>query len=108
MSDPEPRTLRAPDPTLTALARKDAGDTDLMLAHYDERGVPVSHLVKQDEWVIACGVTTDYATHWSVAEYARWFTVPCRECFPYAPPPGGELMGGQVAYWDDLAWQVQP
>ena len=83
--------LRAPDPTLTALAATDAGDTDLMLAHYDEEGVPVAHLVQRDAWVVVCGVSEDVATHWSVAEYARWFAVPCRECFPDAPEPGHEF-----------------
>jgi len=89
---------RAPDPTLTAYDGRDVTvydfDADTPVAHrrdlpHGRRGVQV--------WT------------W----HARWFAVPCRECFPDAPAPGHAVannpFGGPFELPDDgLAWQVQP
>ena len=89
--------LRAPDPTLDAL---DA-DVKLYMTGWDERPL-VAHLP---------GGLTDLA--WmEEARDARWFAVPCPECFPDAPPPGhvwGADRGQRHIYRDShLSWQVKP
>lgn len=45
------------------------------------------------------------------ARYARWFAVPCRECFPDAPEPGYlpcDCGRPDHRWWapDGLAWQT--
>ena len=90
--------LRAPDPTLDAL---DA-DVNLYMGGWDARPL-VAHLP-------GC-LPVDFA--WmEEARDARWFAVPCRECFPDAPPPGHKAScppGCQISPgFRPLAWQVQP
>ena len=92
--------LRAPDPTLDAL---DA-DVNLYMGGWDARPL-VAHLP-------GC-LSMDLA--WmEEAQDARWFAVPCRECFPDAPPPGHSLCspdtcgGARGEHMDPhLTWQVQ-
>ena len=90
--------LRAPDPTLDAL---DA-DVNLYMSGWDARPL-VAHLP-------GC-LSMDLA--WmEEAQDARYIAVPCRECFPDAPPPGHKAScppGCQVSPgFRPLAWQVQP
>lgn len=101
--------LRAPDPTLDA-ARKP--DDDYMRPHVGiEQSVrttmPVAHLVVVHDYGLkphaACD---DWPLHFTLSTaYARWFAVPCRDCFTDAPPPGQRTHGGDRPP-DDLAWQV--
>lgn len=92
--------LRAPDPTLTALGAESVklGLGPLPpIAHRHGGCVPETRRVMR-------------------AEYARWFAVPCRECFPDAPPPGtwfsghalvqGQEVPTQTTEDPHLAWQV--
>ena len=85
--------LRAPDPTLDAL---DA-DVNLYMSGWDARPL-VAHLP-------GC-LSTDLA--WmEEAQDARYIAVPCRECFPDAPPRGVDPLNRPNA-GRYLAWQVQP
>jgi len=95
--------LRAPDPTLTAWQ----GD------QFSRRTVEV---VKGEPPVAHCGKDSVCVLHGKLgslmgADRARWFAVPCRECFPDAPPPGHKAScppGCQVPPgFRPLAWQVQ-
>lgn len=105
--------LRAPDPTLDSLGKAfvkvDAGAGI---------GNPIAHLWAAEndpgEYQLACGVDGGFMPQFD-AEWARWFAVPCRECFPDAPEPGRRFVrdaNGEdrsVTYEaGDLAWQVQP
>ena len=95
--------LRAPDPTIDAL---DA-DVNLYMGGWDARPL-VAHLP-------GC-LSMDLA--WmEEARDARWIAVPCRECFPDAPPPGHEFYNlmdqrnrvqTRTRPVKGLAWQVQP
>ena len=94
--------LRAPDPTLDAL---DA-DVNLYMSGWDARPL-VAHLPR-------CP-SMDFA--WmEEARDARWFAVPCRDCFPDAAPPGREFYNlmdqrnrvqVRTRPVKGLAWQVQ-
>jgi hypothetical protein len=107
--------LRAPDPTLD------------QWNHYGEPSQPgvvgfernslsvtrpgTAHLrAKPDErgGDAACGGHYDAILY---ASEARWFAVPCRECFPTAPPPGHAIKQGEhctVTHPDPLlAWQIE-
>jgi len=85
--------LRAPDPTLDAL---DA-DVNLYMGGWDARPL-VAHLP-------GC-LSMDLA--WmEEAQDARYIAVPCRECFPDAPPRGVDPLNRPNA-GRYLAWQVQP
>ena len=97
-----PADLRAPDPMLTALPDRTAVEVE-------EAPVPVAHLSA------TCGYDDRYQHSLQDAEHARWFAVPCRECFPDAPEPGHEFHW--IKRQDDrlrraqrstkhLAWQV--
>ena len=85
--------LRAPDPTVTSLGV--IADVDIELTD-----PPTVH-----------HVTSPCETRWRTvrldALYARWFAVPCRTCFPLAPPPGGLLTTGSGPAPDPyLSWQT--
>ena len=85
--------LRAPDPTLDAL---DTG-VNLYMGGWDARPL-VAHLP-------GC-LSMDLA--WmEEAQDARYIAVPCRECFPDAPPRGVDPLNRPNA-GRYLAWQVQP
>jgi hypothetical protein len=85
--------LRAPDPTLDAL---DA-DVNLYMSGWDARPL-VAHLP-------GC-LSMDLA--WmEEAQDARYIAVPCRECFPDAPPRGVDPLNRPNA-GRYLSWQVQP
>ena len=85
--------LRAPDPTLDAL---DA-DVNLYMGGWDARPL-VAHLP-------GC-LSMDLA--WmEEAQDARYIAVPCRDCFPGAPPRGVDPLNRPNA-GRYLAWQVQP
>ena len=89
--------LRAPDPTLTAYDGLEVAVSDF------DADVPVAHRRDLPHGLRGVRVWT-----W----HARWFAVPCRECFPDAPPPGHKAScppGCQVSPgFRPLAWQVQP
>lgn len=102
--------LRAPDPTLTALAE------DVLVTWWDGDGPPaVAHRFTEPD---NARVVT-YCNHPSSAppigsEDARWFAIPCRTCFPDAGPRGYSVQddscGDGCGYrtWqpdDHLAWQ---
>lgn len=89
--------LRAPDPTLTALPRGFVVE----FISFDSPGTPAeAHLIdSQHAWgpIIA-------------AEDARYFAVPCRECFPDGPERGHYRSCSDPCIMTDvhayLAWQV--
>lgn len=96
--------LRLPDPTLSALDRvhvfvTDAGEP--RMAHLDGES--------------ACPVKPGLLGHLEPTSDARWFAVPCRECFPDALLPGHkpgccgkpDCRGSRTPRRDPhLAWQV--
>ena len=89
--------LRAPDPTLTAL------DAVVEVTTGDR---PIAHLSSSShehmEWYGHLPLPT---------RLARWFAVPCRECFPMAPEPGNKPcdLDACAGITDpNLSWQVQP
>ena len=95
--------LRAPDPTLTAL-----GDDGIVTL--DLEPIPaVAH-----HWDCPADCDPSDRMRRYVASVARWFAVPCRECFPSNLPRGSRWMkdteGHDVsAIVEDpgLAWQVR-
>ena len=84
--------LRAPDPTLTAYDGLEVAVSDF------DADVPVAHRRDLPHGLRGVRVWT-----W----HARWFAVPCRECFPDAPPRGVDPLNRPNA-GRYLAWQVQP
>ena len=110
--------LRAPDPTLDALVHC-VVRVDLY------RMLPVAHK-DSDGYLTPCGLSLDdgYDDYTDLAdpelvfmgaEDARWLAVPCRDCFPDAPPPGHEAscppycqVSPEFPWAGPLAWQVQP
>lgn len=77
--------LRAPDPTLTVYD----GDGAVLL----DGGLPVRQAHRPEHlglmtWTV-CRVPPSETT-WMDPDDARWFAIPCRECFPDAPPPGAD------------------
>ena len=72
--------LRAPDPTLTALPPEDSVYVSIL-----DR----AHLTRDCRGADGIGVMIS-------AYHARWFAVPCRSCFPDAPPPGWQTCGHDV------------
>lgn len=98
--------LRAPDPTLTALADEQGVGYDVAVADPYADGA-AAHLIGS-AGLTECGEPWEY-TH--PVHLARWFAVPCRTCFPDAPPPGMRAVrhcpceshsGGP-----QLAWQIE-
>ena len=92
--------LRAPDPTLTALPRHFV----LEFISADVAGEP-SEAHRMDSQHASGPMVS--------AGDARWFAVPCQECFPDAPergwrPVGNAPGGGPVGWTEDphLSWQV--
>ena len=88
--------LRAPDPTLDALAPGYVVE----FVTSDLYGEPAeAHRINS---LHAFGPMIP-------ANDARWFAVPCRECFPDAPPPGKYPFSAERTLLDDagLAWQVE-
>jgi len=93
--------IRAPDPTLTAL------DQRWDVVSIEEGLPPTAHEMDPAD----CDPADVFSRQ--PARDARWFAVPCRECFPDAPPPGHSLCspdtcgGARGEHMDpDLAWQV--
>ena len=105
--------IRISDPTLDAL------DEDVLVTWWSGDGPPaVAHrFAEHGNAVVAnCGwrPTKPYPLG---SEDVRWFAVPCRECFPDAPPPGREFyflmdqrnrVKVRTRPVKGLAWQVQP
>jgi hypothetical protein len=101
--------LRAPDPTLSAL------NLDVIVTRWNgDRGPAMAHLFIDDVDTLSglgvkleCGRKLKAPYPWG-SEDARWFAVPCRECFPDAPPPGYQSMAGYENVSPDwhLSWQV--
>jgi hypothetical protein len=104
--------LRAPDPTLSAL------NLDVIVTRWSgDRGPAVAHLFVDDVDTLSglCGVELECGPQlkapypWG-SEDARWFAVPCRECFPDAPPPGHVATASRFKPHErdpHLSWQVQ-
>ncbi len=98
--------LRAPDPTLSDLAEQapDPGCVDDRVVRVDMSPVvPVAHSCYRN---IAHG--SDLSVN-APALHSRWFAVPCRECFPDAPPPGCIKYASYPWHSEvvpNLAWQV--
>ena len=92
--------LRAPDPTLQALSQEvvcvEVAGRDARVAH---------HFFPR----LCADREIDYT---ETPQVAAWIAVPCRECFPDAPPPGARQMEDRPpGFWITdryLAWQVQP
>jgi hypothetical protein len=101
--------LRAPDPTLTAV------DEAVVVAIGGEP--PVAHRFDDDDPFsgLRCDAPYGGDAHCLASRDARWFALPCRECFPDAPPPGHEFYTlihqdnsctQEVRRIGGLAWQV--
>lgn len=91
-------TLRAPDPTLDAL-------TPTVIVCVDHSD-PVPRAHRSTPQGRECA---GYADSRLAAE-ARWFAIPCRTCFPSAPPVGNRIVAeppDRLDYEPDphLAWQ---
>ena len=95
--------LRAPDPTLIDLHEPvtispDRPPWPAIACRMESPGTARTY----------CGVTVMKPLN---SAYAAWFAIPCRECFPDAPPPGHKAScpsGCQVPPgFRPLAWQVQ-
>ena len=92
--------LRAPDPTL------DAMPSGAIVYLTGTNGPRISHTVGGQ-----CGAQLHHPERASDAAY---FAVPCRECFPEAPPPGQRLFefrDTKPVTWgyvhsEHLGWQV--
>jgi hypothetical protein len=90
--------LRAPDPTLTALMVTDGETRVLCSDDTSVRGGMVAHLpggtlgerLTSDRYPrTVCGmVRTGGGFRVAQTRHIRWHAVPCRDCFPDAPPPG--------------------
>ena len=111
--------LRAPDPTLTELPAHDKTGTTTDVGVTWLGGPPATahRLVLSPE-----GDPNELVTLWPSCDHemeqddwaqlpledARWFAVPCRECFPDTPPPGKYPFSYERTVLDDanLAWQV--
>lgn len=106
MSEP-----RIPDPTLDALEP----DAPIGL-DYSEGEPLIGHLVRwvNREHVPECADPKYGGVEVIGARHAAYIAVPCRECFPKAPPPGWRHSadapegadGLSVAADPHLAWQV--
>lgn len=108
--------LRAPDPTLVAYdegvivryhGRPYRQPGELPVAHRGKVGELTS--IEPDVWAV-CGASD--ANMLMEANEAAYIAIPCRECFPDAPPPGnilGDLGGrfndGHYEY-PFLSWQI--
>ncbi len=96
--------LRAPDPTLDGLHEPVSVD-------YWSPNPGVAHGLPNGpgDMMTACGIR---AVDAMPSSYAAYVAVPCRECFPDAPPLGFKPAVGCKCEWhsggDGLAWQVQP
>ena len=92
--------LRAPDPTLNALD----DDASVWIEDSHPR---VAHTMSTNPRCVK------FSQWHEEAQYARWFSVPCRECFPDAPPPGHcqdrSRMTGRDGVRPDpgLTWQTR-
>lgn len=101
--------LRAPDPTLIDLHEP------VGIWHCQPDPAIVHRLLSIGSHTTHCDQRVMDITN---SAYAAWFGVPCRTCFPDAPPPGhvhcttpphGPIEGcSGVFAVDGLAWQVQP
>ena len=104
--------LRAPDPTLDALFRTGTHDRIVLVtADLSSRGGSVAHLpegpfsTRTERTLCGKFIAGGFRVH--QARHARWFAVPCRECFPEAPEPGTDpLTRPNTGRY--LGWQVTP
>ena len=77
--------LRAPDPTLGAI------EPDALIGlDYSQHEPLIGHTVMLIDGhdVPDCDEGAGGGLDVVQARHARWFAVPCRECFPDAPQPG--------------------
>lgn len=106
--------LRAPDPTLTAWCDSGehaSGVVSLTITAYPNVAHKLDTSLSGQQ--VVCGRRSSALM---ATNYARWFAVPCGECFPEAGPPGYSLQddscGDGCGYrsWqpdEHLAWQVR-
>ena len=92
--------LRAPDPTLDALH-----PLSWVYFYVDADGESWGPLPEAHRHSKHAG------SWWQAVEvrHARWFAVPCRECFPNAPEPGERpcrVSGCRMDHGRYLRWQV--
>ena len=93
--------LRAPDPTLSKMPPmrvmliRQSANSAALTAHGLKRLRPPTCTAPYG--------ALRYPTLW--ASDAAYIAVPCRDCFPDAPPPGQRTHGGDRPP-ADLAWQV--
>ena len=95
--------LRAPDPTLSAYTGDQWGRTTVEVVDGE---VPIAHRGKDSRCVLYGSLGQLMS-----ADRARWFAVPCRECFPDAPEPGERpclTAGCRMDHGRYLRWQVSP
>lgn len=105
--------LRAPDPTLSAVAA--SRTTPLVYTTNLGADLPVFHHQTSDEGPDCGTVNSRTLTSPIHIKHARWLGVPCRECFPEAPEPGNEWTCPDCAVEDCpgqyrgsfLRWQVR-
>jgi len=107
--------LRAPDPTLTALPFR-----EIVVVDDSAEPAPIAHRLDDNDpfgGTLCEEPGCAGADPCLFTEHARWFAVPCRECFPDAPPPGREFYNlmdqrnrvqVRTRPVKGLAWQVQP
>lgn len=99
--------LRAPDPTLA-----DVGPQYVMLEPANDDGtLERAHLSPDQGDRGRCGWTFPGDLHtWLPGWLAAYIAVPCRDCWPDAPPPGHgpDVWPGAdgVVEQGDLAWQT--
>jgi hypothetical protein len=89
--------LRAPDPTLDALAAEDELSVVLLTGSEDPATAHAYPVPRCGEGEGQCAIARD----------ARRFAVPCRACFPDAPEPGTDPQNRPKAGMY-LSWQVTP
>lgn len=108
--------VRAPDPTLDAMLTEDvehrvlvSEDTSVrggMVAHRPFGSLPERTAVDRAPRT-ACGlIRSGEGFRVAQARHVRWHAVPCRECFPDAPPPGTDPLNrpnaGRYLRWQTI------
>lgn len=95
--------LRAPDPTLMTLG----GDVYVEHANPNRAHIPMRHC--EEVLYTRCNTVGYLDMH---ARDAAYIAVPCRDCFPDAPPPGMRSTTHRIGTYcelepdPNLSWQV--
>ena len=113
--------LRAPDPTLTALGLPTTIADDVAVIH-ESPSLTIAHRLslypegdprELVQWWPSCDPEMGGADFVVVPPaFAAYTAVPCRECFPDAPPPGyvndcGCYTHAEGPCQPGLAWQLE-